>query len=391
MVQGNGCSAECSRRSKHLLKGLESTSDGKWIKIHRDSDNLTGWSSSTYLIEVDGAPLPPQPPPPAATWFRVNTARLNVRDGSGTNDNVIGTLLKDEILLSTEATSDGKWVKVRRFDGLLGWCAAEYLVNLGSTAPSEVRQKIFNGVTYLRKELASPRKIVAHVIIIDMSTSGLQFLVTPPSHSSGFLCARKTSQFLKEFKMQIAINGNGFTYLNQTTYPPQTYCQNGGEPVKVNSLAASRGKVYAQRFDTHPVLYINQRTEISFNAPQGSVYNAVSGYPMLLEKGARVPGLETQTVEPRTAIGANQNGRWLFLTVLDGRQLGYSEGASLPETADFLLSLGAYQAVNMDGGGSSTLVIMDPKEQPFLLNSPIEGGIPGNEAAVANHLGIIVK
>jgi len=380
-------------KQNEVVKGLESTSDGGWAKIHRESDNLTGWSSRSYLVEVDAPPpLPPPPPPlPARTWYRVNTARLNVRGASGSNGDVIGTFLKDEILFSTEASSDGKWVKARRFDGLLGWCSAEFLVNLGNTAPSEVKQKILNGVTYLRKELAAPRKIVAHVIVIDMFTSGLQFLVTPSSHSSGLLCARKTSQFLGEFKAQIAVNGNGFSYLNQTAYPPQTYCQNGGEPVKVNSLAASRGKVYAERFADHPVLYINQRNEVSFNEPKGSVYNAVSGYPMLLDKGTRVFGLESQSTEPRTAVGANQNGRWLFLAVLDGRHPGYSEGVSLPETADFLLSLGAYQAMNLDGGGSSALVIADPNGQPFVLNSPIEGGVPGNEAAVANHLGVFAK
>jgi GH25 family lysozyme M1 (1,4-beta-N-acetylmuramidase)/uncharacterized protein YgiM (DUF1202 family) len=380
-------------KQNEVIEGLEFTSDGKWTKIHRESDNLTGWSSSSYLIEVSGPPPPPPPPPAplATTWFKINATTINVREGPGTNYNVIGSFLKDEILFSTEATSDAKWVKARRFDGLLGWCTTNYLINLGNTAPSEIKQKISNSVIYLRKEIQSPRKIIFHTIVIDMFANGLQFLVTPPSQPDGLLCARKTSQFLADFKMQIAINGNGFKYLNQTTFPPQTYCPNGGEPVKVNSLAASRGKVYAQRFGNHPVLYINQRNEISFNTPRGSVYNAISGYPMLLDKGARVPGLESHTVEPRTAIGANQNGRWLFLTVLDGRQQGYSEGASLPETADFLLSLGAYQAMNMDGGGSSTLVIADPKDQPFILNSPIEGGIPGNEAAVANHLGVIAK
>jgi exopolysaccharide biosynthesis protein len=52
---------------------------------------------------------------------------------------------------------------------------------------------------------------------------------------------------------------------------------------------------------------------------------------------------------------------------------------------------GAYNAINMDGGGSSTLAIMGILGLPHVLNSPIEGGMRGNEAAVANHLGIRVK
>lgn len=382
-------------RQNEVVKSLESTSDGKWIKINRASDNLTGWSSSAYLVEVAAPPTTPPPPTPipsAATyWFKVKATSMNVLDGPGTNHKVIGTFYKDEILFSTEASSDGKWVKARRFDGLLGWGAADQFISLGEKAPNEIWQKIFNGVVYHRRTLSSPRTIVAHIIAIDMFADGLQFLVTPASHSSGLLCARKTSQFLAEFKAQVAINGDGFKYLNQADYPPQAYCQNGGEPVKVNGLAASRGRVYAERQGLDPVLYLNQRHEATFNTPKGNIYNAISGYPMLVEKGARVSGLESASIEPRTVVGVNPNGRWMYLAVLDGRQPGYSYGISLPEAADFLISLGMYQAMNLDGGGSSTLVIADPNGQPFVLNSPIEGGIPGNEAAVANHLGVFAK
>jgi hypothetical protein len=265
------------------------------------------------------------------------------------------------------------------------------LISLGDTAPAEVWQKVFNGVIYHRKELTSPRKIVAHVVAIDTHSEGIEFLVTPPTHPNGLLCARKTSQFLSEFKVKIAVNGDGFRYVNRDDYPTLT-CQNGGELVKVNSLAVSKGKMYSERKNnSDPFLSFNQRNVIAFNASTESLYNAVAGYSMLVEKGARVTGLESKTIEPRTVIGANQNGRWVYLVVFDGRQDGYSEGMSLPEAADFLISIGAYQALNMDGGGSSTIVIEDPQGKPFVLNSPIESGIPGNEAAVANHLGVFVK
>ena len=108
---------------------------------------------------------------------------------------------------------------------------------------------------------------------------------------------------------------------------------------------------------------------------------------MLVDKGKVVSNLESASVEPRTAAGTNQNGRWLFLVVVDGRQPGYSEGASFPELADFLISLGVYTGINLDGGGSSAMVIESILGGPFVLNSPIEGMIRGNESAVANHLG----
>lgn len=376
-------------KNNEVVQGLESTSDGGWKKILRVSDNLTGWSSSSYLVEVD-APAPP-PPKPAIAWLKVNTTNLNVREGPATSYNQIGTFHKDEILFSTEWTADKKWYKVRRFDGLLGWCSADLLIYLGDAAPAEVWQRVFDDVIYHRKELTSPRKIVAHVIAVDTHAEEIQFLVTPPSHPNGLLCARKTSQFLVEFKAQVAVNGDGFKYVNRVDYPTLT-CQNGGELVKVNSFAVSKGKTYSERKNkSDPFLSFNQRNEVAFNASTGNLYNALAGYPMLVEKGGPVTGLESKTIEPRTIIGANKNGRWVYLVVFDGRQDGYSEGISLPEAADFLISIGAYQALNMDGGGSSTIVIEDPQGKPFVLNSPIEGGIPGNEAAVANHLGVFAK
>jgi hypothetical protein len=196
---------------------------------------------------------------------------------------------------------------------------------------------------------------------------------------------------LEEFGLQLAVNGDGFTYLDQETYDPAQYCPNGGEPVKVNSYAASRGTVYSQRWDSRPILYINKNNEVTFNEPKGAVYNAVSGDRMLVEKGKVLPNLESQSVEPRTAVGLNQNGRWLFLVVIDGRQPGYSEGATFPDLASFLLTLGVYTGMNLDGGGSSAMVIEGVSGGSFVLNSPIEGAISGNESAVANHLGFWVN
>jgi hypothetical protein len=47
--------------------------------------------------------------------------------------------------------------------------------------------------------------------------------------------------------------------------------------------------------------------------------------------------------------------------------------------------------MNLDGGGSSTLVIEGEDGQPVILNSPIDHYIPGTERPVANHLGIYIK
>lgn len=61
---------------------------------------------------------------------------------------------------------------------------------------------------------------------------------------------------------------------------------------------------------------------------------------------------------PRTAIAKLSDGRFLLATV-DGRQVGISVGMTLPELAQMLLEMGASDAINLDGGGSTTMVIGD--------------------------------
>ncbi|GAB4503851.1 MAG: hypothetical protein Fur0043_08440 [Anaerolineales bacterium] len=377
-----------SLQMNEVVEALHALADLSWIEVKHPNGSLTGWCSGNYLVSAN----PPTPPSTQTrNWYRVNATSLYVREGPGTNYGSLGYLKKDEIVYSEDITPDESWVKVRRFDGLSGWCSAAYLLNLGETAPSQLAQRIFPGVTYYRKEAQNPRKIVTHVLVVDMRSNGLQFLVTPPSHPSGTVCTRTTSTFLSEFGMSIAINGDGFDYLDPATYNPSDYCPRGGEPAKVKSYAASRGNVYSARLPGRPILYINAKNVVSFDTPSGKVHNAISGDRMLVVKGKAVSGLDNTVLEPRTAVGLNQNGRWLMLLVIDGRQPGYSEGVTLAELANALVSLTAYSAINLDGGGSSTMVIEGVDGKPFVLNSPIDELQAGQERAVANHLGLYLK
>ncbi|MFZ5819089.1 MAG: SH3 domain-containing protein [Chloroflexota bacterium] len=376
-----------SLQMNEVVEALHALADLSWIEV-RHPNGLTGWCTSDYLAS---ASAPSTEPEHTRIWYRVNAASLNVREGPGANYNSLGFLKKDEIVYSQDITPDENWVKVRRFDGLGGWCSITYLTRLGENAPSQLAQRIFPGVTYYRKEAQTPRKFVTHVLAIDMRSNGLQFLVTPPSHSNGTVCTRTTSKFLAEFGMRIAINGDGFDYLDPATYNPDDYCPNGGDPVKVKSYAASRGNVYSARLPGRPILYINANNVVSFDTPSGKVHNAISGDRMMVLKGKAVSGLDNTTLEPRTAVGLNQNGRWMMLVVVDGRQPGYSEGVTFAELANLMIPLSIYTGINLDGGGSSTMVIEGADGKPFVINSPIDELQAGKERAVANHLGIYLK
>lgn len=60
---------------------------------------------------------------------------------------------------------------------------------------------------------------------------------------------------------------------------------------------------------------------------------------------------------PRTCMGISQDKTKVYLMVVDGRRTGYSAGATLRVLGDIFLAMGAYDAVNLDGGGSSAMVI----------------------------------
>ena len=80
---------------------------------------------------------------------------------------------------------------------------------------------------------------------------------------------------------------------------------------------------------------------------------------------------EDLTLEPRTAFGCTAAGEYVLL-VIDGRQPGYSSGASNRETATVLCDLGVETGVNFDGGGSTNLSIRNDQGQIITVNQPCE-------------------
>ena len=278
---------------------------------------------------------------------------------------------------------------------LLSLCIAGYLLyDRGRPAPIPVKQKLYEGVMYRRVVQFIPHPMIAHVIEIDTKGNEIELLITP-SDSDGEtpLNARTTSQFLDEFDVQIAINGDGFS--PWWSRSPADYYPHVGDPVAPLGLSASKGEVYSTGTQTtigiKPTLYVSRRNVLSFNNPPNNIHSAISGDRMIVLKGDVAPDLDDGELEPRTAIGMNRNGRYLYLIVVDGRQPFYSSGATFAELAQILIEQGAYIAMSLHGGGSSTLVIEGEAGEPVILNSPIDNYIPGRERPVANHLGIYVK
>jgi uncharacterized protein YraI len=374
-----------------IVTAIGANDDETWRQIKR-SDGLTGWSSTRYLVLYEAPTPDPNEPPPdadAGDWYQVTGARLNAREGPGVNFPSKGYLVRNEAVQAFSISDDKKWIHFRRVDGMNGWASLTSLKKLGKT-PASVMQKLFKGVTYYRNEKNSPRKVISHVLVIDTRTEGLRYLVTPPLRDiPPQLCSRTVSQFLAEQGMQIAVNADGFRYFEPDQFPPGELCPGGGDPVSPLGYAASRGKVYSEKEPGTPILYINQNNQISIDKPVGKIYNAIAGDVLLVAKGKKVSGLDKTLPNPRTAFGMNQNGRWVYLVVVDGRSI--SKGLTFDELADLLIENGAYSGIALDGGGSSTMVVEGVDGLPRVLNTPIDEGIPGKERAIANHLGIAFK
>lgn len=255
--------------------------------------------------------------------------------------------------------------------------------------PKPTTETLFDGITYIREVTNDPRPMVIHIVAVDLRSQAISLMVTPGDPDKDLpLKARTTSQFLKEFDLQIAVNGSAFEpwYSHGIfDYYPHT-----GDPVDTIGLAAFEGGIYSQPNEDAPTLFLTPTNKARFNSPAGKKFHALSGTGMLVVNGNPENNLEP-SIEPRTAVGVDRGEKTLILIVIDGRQPGYSEGATLLELSEIFLRYEAHNAMNLDGGGSSTLVMEGKFNQPVVLNSPIHGRIPGQERPVGNHLGISIK
>ncbi|MBP1082651.1 MULTISPECIES: phosphodiester glycosidase family protein [Bacillus] len=114
---------------------------------------------------------------------------------------------------------------------------------------------------------------------------------------------------------------------------------------------------------------------------------AIGGNVKLLESGNIRENLDDSSAAPRTAVGFSENGKKMYVVAVDGRQTD-SRGITYKELAALMKGFGAYNALNLDGGGSTTMVARKPgAENAEVVNQPSDG----SERAVPNGIGIFAK
>lgn len=272
---------------------------------------------------------------------------------------------------------------------LAGVGATGYAYWLGHRGqPAAVRIELGPGVTLAREVRQAPRPLVICVATLELGTPGLRIVMTPGDSSGGKeLVAKRTSTFLREHALRLAINGSFFDPFRSEA--PWDYYPREGDPVDVFGLCATEGKIYSTRGERYLSLNISRAGEASIITvdDEDQAWNAISGQPLNLTPGAAEPD-DTPDLQPRTAVGIDREANTLILMTIDGRQPGYSEGVTLVELGRLMAERGADEALNMDGGGSTTMVYATDAGRVRFLNSPIQTRIPGRERPVANHIGV---
>ncbi|MFD4641841.1 phosphodiester glycosidase family protein [Lentzea sp. NPDC058436] len=144
-----------------------------------------------------------------------------------------------------------------------------------------------------------------------------------------------------------------------------------GEPVEGYALVGrDKGA------DALKALKPGDRAEISYRnrTSDGSEpRTAIGGRQLLVRDGKNVAPADA--LHPRTAVGFSRDGRKMHLLTVDGRQSAYLQGLDLRDLADAMIELGAHNALNLDGGGSSTMLAREPGTTGLkLVNTPSDGG-----------------
>ncbi len=223
---------------------------------------------------------------------------------------------------------------------------------------SDVWSEPAQGLRYLRRTTSTPAEI--HVIVADLRHPGLRVATTSHRDRWGTITERADAS-----NVEVVVNG-GFW----STF--QRPC----------GLAAGDGEVWP---NTAPdpefgTFAIDTEGRAQIHPPElppedlTTITQAVSGRPMLVTGGLiDEPTLlafpSSNERAPRTAVGLSRDKQTLYVVVVDGRQRA-SRGMDLYELAQMMSELGAYDAMNLDGGASSQMFV---RHLGGIVNVPARG------------------
>jgi len=242
---------------------------------------------------------------------------------------------------------------------------------------------LFKGIEQATGTTPEPRLQVVNALRINLNEPGIAFMATPSNGDLPGDTKRHTGeQFIQEFDVQVAVNTH--------------FCRVAADinwNAEIHGLSVGYGQVVSELEDLPhggASLLITKDNQARFEktAPGFNlegVWTALESWPLFVVNGQNQGDPTTASIHPRTAIGLSQDRRTMIIITIDGRQPGYSQGATYYETAQWLIEFGAYEGINLDGGGSTHLWVSCPQSGIRSLNQPSEN------RAVGSHLGIFAE
>ena len=269
-----------------------------------------------------------------------------------------------------------------------GMCRADWREDMW-TRPVALRE----GVSVKALALEEPRLMKAYIARVDLSTPGIGFTATDRAENWGetmpdytnrtvlidtkrettaAFMARRRAQGLD---VELAVN----TAPWGPWVPPFTHTYGSFRGWNVSGgVELSHGK--NPKKGAFIVVRKDGRVDATPRVPvaeTNSVAIAMCGFGMIMTNGVptfAVAHPRPAQLAPRTALGVTADRKTLVVLVVDGRQPGYSLGADIEDLYNILRKEGVTDAVNMDGGGSSSLVVYDRAAgRPLMVNHQPRG------------------
>jgi len=223
--------------------------------------------------------------------------------------------------------------------------------------------------------LSLPRPLRMHFLRVDLTCSGLEVITLagedPDSTGPAESTLTLPSDLFSESGAMAAINANAFAGLPGTEKDIRGWYRN--RPVDVQGMAVINGRMISPDQEERTAFWTDRfnRPHIGDPGPSDPVWQAVSDWSGPLLAGNTILADSAVTIlHPRSALGFDGSGKWLLLVVIDGRHQGTSEGVSLYELASLFRAKGCTEAINLDGGGSSILLIQAPDGGMQTVNRP---------------------
>ena len=248
------------------------------------------------------------------------------------------------------------------------------------------------GCTLRHETMTVPNLAVIHLLRIE-DAGRCSLVVTPPVDTpDGPRCVAMTATSAAatdtdDVDVKFFVNANFFTPFRDNWF--LDYAPHAGDFVEPVGLAVSDGRSYGRPKDGWPSFWQMQDGTLGMGELPGGARNAVTGRQWLLKDGV-VAVRQDEPPYPRTAVAMNANRTTLWLIVVDGKQPRYSDGLTLGELAKYLAKLGATDAIELDGGGSSTLTYTR-RFTPAVVNRPCHTKIPGRQRPCGVFLGVNVQ